>query len=122
METECDDSDGFVDVVTDPVKQNPVYDVEKARKLMGECERFTCFTRPSFASLNTEDNEEEEMVGWEEKIPKENWSQAQGKLFSKVMKVLVQDRLARLAGDGGDNEPILRRLNIDKSCKRMRLV
>ena len=121
-ETDCDDDESFVDVVSEPVNQSPGYDVVKARKVMRECERFTCFTRPSFASLNLEDNVEDEMSGWEERIPKENWSQAQGKLFSKVMKVLLQDRLSRLAGEGGDNEPIMRRLSVDKSCKRMRTV
>ena len=38
------------------------------------------------------------------------------------MKVLGQDRLSRLATDGADQEPILRRLSVDKSAKRMRAV
>ena len=38
------------------------------------------------------------------------------------MKVLAQDRLSRLATDGADQEPILRRLSVDKSAKRMRSV
>ena len=38
------------------------------------------------------------------------------------MKVLGQDHLSRLATDGGGQEPILRRLSVDKSAKRMRAV
>jgi len=122
-ETEADDSDGLIDVVSEPSKPSPLYNVAKATKYMNECEKFTCFTRPSLASLNSEDEEEgDEIHNWEERLPRESWTQAQGKLFSKVMKVLIQDRLARLAGEGADNEPILRRLNVDKSCKRMRAV
>ena len=86
-----DDDESYVDVVSEPVKSQPSYDMEKARKGMGECEKFTCFTRPSFASLNLED-EKEDMMGWEERVPKENWSPGQGKLYSKVMKVLQADR------------------------------
>ena len=51
-------------------------------------DRFTCFTRPSLASLNSEDeldSEDEEMVGWEERIVRDNWSAAQSKLFGKVI-------------------------------------
>ena len=36
--------------------------------------------------------------------------------------MLGQDRLSRLATDGADQEPILRRLSVDKSAKRMRAV
>ena len=38
------------------------------------------------------------------------------------MKVLGQDRMSQLATDGADQEPILRRLSVDKSVKRMRSV
>ena len=101
----CDEDGGLLDVVSEPVKRSPVYDGEKARRLMGECERFTCFTRPacftcpasptlahllhlpSLASLNSEEeeSEDEEMAGWEERIVRDNWSAAQSKLFGKVI-------------------------------------
>lgn len=82
----CDEDGGLLDVVSEPVKRSPVYDGEKARRLMAECDRFTCFTRPSLASLNSEEeeSEDEEMVGWEERIARDNWSAAQSKLFGKV--------------------------------------
>lgn len=36
------------------------------------------------------------------------------------MKVLQSDRLARLALDNSQNEPILRRIHVDKTAKRLR--
>ena len=87
----CDEDGGLLDVVSEPVKRSPVYDGEKARRLMAECDRFTCFTRPSLAALNSEEeeSEDEEMVGWEERIARDNWSAAQSKLFGKVIFFLL---------------------------------
>ena len=87
----CDEDGGLLDVVSEPVKRSPVYDGEKARRLMAECDRFTCFTRPSLASLNSEEeeSEDEEMVGWEERIARDNWSAAQSKLFGRVIFFLL---------------------------------
>ena len=50
----------WLDVVSESVKKSPMYDVEKEKRQMGECERFTCSTRPSLASLDTEEAEESE--------------------------------------------------------------
>ena len=121
LEADLDQGDVYVDVVTDPVKQIPVYDTEQASKLMGECQRFLSFAKPTFGGIEDKE-EDDDMVGWEERIPKESWSAAQNKVFGRVMKVLYQDRLARLAEAGGDHEPVLRRLTIDKSCRRLRSV
>ena len=112
-----DGMDQYVDVVSEPVKPVPPYDPQQAGKVMTECDRFLTFARPSMVF-----GEEEDITGWEEKIVKDTWSHAQGKLFSKIMKVLTQDRLARLALEGVDNEPVLRRIAIDKSCRRIRAV
>ena len=70
----CDEDSGLLDVVSDPVKRSPKYDVEKARRLMLQCESFTYFTRPSLASLNSEEeeSEDEERAGWEERIVRDN--------------------------------------------------
>ena len=82
----CDEDGGLLDVVSESVKRSPMYDVEKAKRLMAECERFTCFTRPSLASLNIEETEKsEETASWEERIVRDNWSAAQSKLFGKVI-------------------------------------
>ena len=87
---------------------------------MNECERFCSFANPRLCSSGQ--GEEEELVGWEEAIPREGWSPAQAKLFSKMLRVLTQDRLARLALEGQPSEPVLRRIAVDRSAKRARAV
>lgn len=57
---------------------------------------------------------------WEEKVVKYAWTQQQSKLFSKVVKILDLDRLARLANADKLHEPVHRRVVIDKSVERLR--
>lgn len=116
---ETDHGDEYPDVVTEPLKPGPPYDPQQAYKVMNECERFASFANPR---LGLQYEEEEDLSSWEEGIPRDGWSPAQAKLFSKVIKVLTQDRLARLALEGQDNEPVLRRLTVDRSAKRARAV
>ena len=77
----------------------PPYDPQQARKAMSECERFVSFANPDIESVSTS--------GWEEAVPKEGWTQLQKTLYSKMVKVLHQDRLSRLAQEGRDNEPVI---------------
>ena len=106
------------DVTATSLPAGPPYDPQQAYKVMHECDKFVSFANPRLAS----GGEEEELAGWEESIPREGWSQAQAKLFSKVMKVLTQDRLARLALEGQASEPVLRRIAVDRAAKRVRAV
>ena len=113
------------EVVPPPV---PAYDVVKARKVMGECERFISFANPANTAWLTSEEEDEDgnpMVeesepDWEESISKDGWLPSQTRLFNKMIKVLHADRLARLAQAGIANEPIQRRLVVDKTAKRIR--
>lgn len=49
-----------------------------------------------------------------------NWTQIQLKLFSGIVNILNNDHLAKLACSGAHNEPILKRVVVDKSVKRIR--
>nr|KAG5705251.1 hypothetical protein BaRGS_011277 [Batillaria attramentaria] len=85
------------------------FDVAKARTLMMECERHAITSRP-----------DDQLEDWEEKISKIGWTVQQNRVFTKVMKALQSDRLARLAMEGVPNEPIARRQLVDKTAKRLR--
>lgn len=86
------------------------YDKEKACMLMNECERNVNFARVTEVPDDT----------WEERINKDGWTPSQTRLYNRVVKALQGDRLARLAFSGHTNEPILRRLCVDKTAKRVR--
>jgi hypothetical protein len=90
------------------------------------------FANPAKVSLvdpdDLEDTEEplvesdETTPDWEETIVKDGWLPSQNRLFNKMIKVLHSDRLARLAQAGIANEPIQRRLVVDKTAKRVRSI
>ncbi|ESO93039.1 hypothetical protein LOTGIDRAFT_119842, partial [Lottia gigantea] len=87
----------------------PLVDIPKARNLMSECERHVNFAR-----------REERPDDWEDHISKTDWSMQQNRLFTKIMKALQADKLARLTYEGTTNEPIMRRIHIDKTARRIR--
>ncbi|XP_076463994.1 KAT8 regulatory NSL complex subunit 3-like [Babylonia areolata] len=97
-----------IDVADAPPTPSMPFDINKARSLMTECERHASYART--------DSQED----WEEKISKSGWTVQQTRLFTKVMKILQTDRLARLAMESVGNEPIARRQVVDKTAKRMR--
>lgn len=109
LEQSMPEPDITLDVVTVHSQTSPAYDMTKARQVMNECEKHVSVARP-----------EEGPDDWEEKLNRVGWSPQQNRLFNKVNKALQSDRLARLTYENTVNEPVMRRIHVDKTAKRVR--
>ncbi|XP_039260315.2 uncharacterized protein LOC120336651 [Styela clava] len=122
--TSTDGSDDEIDVesldeVMEPYVSGRSYDVHRAKLNMNETERFTTHNllsgKLSGANMRSD-------IDWEEYINKTSWSMQQTRLYTKVVKLLEDEKLARLAFKGVNNEPIARRLSLDRSAACLRRI
>lgn len=122
--TSSDGSDDEIDVesldeVMEPYVSGRTYDAHRARANMNETEKFTTQSllpgKMSSAAMRSE-------LDWEDYINKSSWSMQQTRLFTKVVKILEDEKLARLAFKGVNNEPIARRLSLDRSASCLRRI
>ncbi|RUS85827.1 hypothetical protein EGW08_006379 [Elysia chlorotica] len=105
--------DELIDVDGEETSTPVLYDVSKARAMMSDCDRHASLLRPDFSEAKED---------WEDHFAsvRTAWTVQQNRIFAKVMKVLQADRLARLSIVDTKNEPVQRRLQIDKASKRIR--
>lgn len=75
---------------------------------MDEFQRLAAYAKP------------ESLEDWEERIDRTWWTSTQSATFTKVLRVLSAERLARLAKIGTNNEPIFRRNSVDTATRRFR--
>ncbi|XP_014277167.1 KAT8 regulatory NSL complex subunit 3 isoform X3 [Halyomorpha halys] len=98
-----------IDPVSDAPPPTPAYDQQKAQMMMDETTRLITLLRSDPGDID-----------WESKIDKSEWGLSQTRLFERVVRILHWERLNRLTFVSNWNEPVLRRISLDKSARRFR--
>ncbi|XP_073998759.1 reduction in Cnn dots 1 isoform X3 [Rhodnius prolixus] len=111
MKTPCHSisNEEILDPVYDHAKPKPAYEEEKARKLMDESSRQIHLLRSDVGDLN-----------WELSVKRNDWTLQQNRIFDRGCRILHNDHLARLSYQGHWNEPLLRKVSVDRSARRLR--
>lgn len=65
---------------------------------------------------------EETSSDWEETVKRDGWTPLQNRIFNKVVKLLVADNMARLATEQLENEAIQKKINVEGSAKKLRII
>ncbi|XP_076229096.1 reduction in Cnn dots 1 isoform X2 [Nomia melanderi] len=86
----------------------PPVDLTRCKHQMDELQSLANFARP------------DENADWEESLDKISWTPVQNRIFTKVLKILNSERLARLAKSANAIEPIFRRTSVDTAARRFR--
>ncbi|XP_014254963.1 KAT8 regulatory NSL complex subunit 3 isoform X2 [Cimex lectularius] len=98
-----------IDVDIENEAPKPAYDETRGYQLMNETEKH-------IKALRSDPGEE----NWDSLIDRTDWTLAQNRLFDRTARILHNDRLARLTYEGSWNEPVLRRIAVNKSARRLR--
>ncbi|XP_066936298.1 uncharacterized protein [Clytia hemisphaerica] len=103
-------NDGDIDIMSVDKPESPLvkYDSSRGRHVMNEVETYL-----NSLWKDVEKNEEE-------KISRGSWSRDQAKLFDLVYSAINNYQLAKLTHHMHSNEPVLRKLALDKATKRVR--
>lgn len=104
-----DQSGDFDDQSHQPL---PSYNETMARDAMGS----------SLELANSIKNGIEDDEDWEEKLLDMKWFPDQRTIIERVIEILNADQLSRLANETKNREAVQRRLSIDKSAQRFRVI
>ncbi|KAH3789566.1 KAT8 regulatory NSL complex subunit 3-like [Dreissena polymorpha] len=102
--------DILLDVVSVPTQIPAIFETGKSHNAMSDVEK-------QLSALHDDRGDE-----WEDNLNRSGWTPQQSRIFSKINKILVGDRLSKLANAGNINESVTRRNQINKTAKRVRHV
>lgn len=100
-----------IDPVGEVPPPTPAYDHQKAQVMMDETSRLITLLRSDPGDID-----------WETKIDRSDWGPSQNRIFERVIRIINWERLNRLTFVSNWNEPVLRRISLDKSARRFRTI